>query len=83
MDSERECRLEAARCLLEADAERDPARRIQLTRTAAAWLDVAVQTAINAQAKAAVSSTLGDLRAPRETRALWTIRGAPIVRAER
>ena len=39
MSSEREYRLEGARCLLAADQEQDPGRRIQLTKTAGAWLE--------------------------------------------
>ena len=85
MSSEREYRLEAARWLLAADQEQDPGRRIQLTKTAAAWLEIAVQTAINDHASSAVTSSLGNLQAlgktspdrPRASK--W----APILRAER
>jgi hypothetical protein len=85
MSSEREYRLEAARWLLAADQEKDPGRRIQLTKTAAAWLEIAVQTAINDQARSAVTSGLGNLKplgkpspdGPRANK--WV----PILRAER
>jgi hypothetical protein len=85
MNSEREYRLEAARCLLAADREHDPGRRIQLTRTAAAWLEVAVQTAINEQGKSAVSSGLSSVRALREGPASSQLGSGrvPILRAER
>jgi hypothetical protein len=43
-----------------------PGRRIQLTKTAAAWLEVAVQTAINDQGKSGVVARLGNLRTPSE-----------------
>jgi hypothetical protein len=85
MSSEREYRLEAARLLLAADQEPDPGRRIQLTKTAAAWLEIAVQTAINDQARSAVTSSLGNLRlvektSPGARRASGVV---PILRAER
>jgi hypothetical protein len=81
MHSEREHRLEAARCLLAADQESDPGRRIQLIKTAVAWLEVAVHTLINEQGKSAV---VARLRNP-ETQGAGdaTRRRAPIVRAER
>jgi hypothetical protein len=56
MTTEREYRLEAARWLLGADQERSTGRRIQLTKTVAACLELAVQTAINDQARAAATN---------------------------
>ena len=85
MSSEREYRLEAARWLLAADQEPDPGQRIQLIKTAAAWLDIAVQTAINDQARSAVTMSLGGLR-PRERASPGSrgpSRSVPILRAER
>jgi hypothetical protein len=85
MSSEREYRLEAARWLLAADHEQDPARRIQLTKTAAAWLEVAVQTAINDQARSAVASSLANVRMPANASpdVRRASRAVPILRAER
>jgi hypothetical protein len=85
MSSEREYRLEAARWLLAADQEQNPGRRIQLTKTAAAWLEVAVQTAINEQAMFAVTSSLRNLRPVEKTSpsARRASGWAPILRAEK
>jgi len=85
MSSERDYRPEAARRLLAADLEQDPGRRIQLPKTPAAWLEVSVQTAINDQARSAVTSSLDNLRLVEKTSpgAHRASGWAPILRAER
>jgi len=61
MNLEREYRLEACRCLLAAEGEPDAGQRISLIKTASAWLEVAVNAAIDDQGKSAIAAQLSNL----------------------
>jgi len=61
MNIEREYLVEAFRCLLAAEGEPDAGQRISQIKTASAWLEIAVKTAINDQGRSAIAAQLSNL----------------------